>query len=75
MLANVAIGFAIKRDPASQTKLTFAAVGVTVLAVSILLPTPGHLHLRSRNAASAVYSPSATPTIQALPATREYRRL
>jgi hypothetical protein len=74
MLANVAVALAIKRDPSSQGKLTLAAVGVTVIAVCILLPAPQRA-IASPTAPSAVFYPSATAPAPFIPAALQYRSL
>ena len=75
MMANVVIGLVIRRDPGSQVKLALAAVGVTVLAVSILLPAPKSTISDPVASPNADYYPSAIPAVQAAPINREYRRL
>ncbi len=74
ILANIAVAVAVKRDPRSQIQLTLAAVGVTVLAVSILLPSSRRTVSNPTGDPSAVFYPSAEPSAS-IPAALQYRIL
>ena len=74
IFANIAVAFAVKRDPRSQVQLTLAAVGVTVLAVSILLPSSTRRIANPTSDPNAVFYPSAAAPAS-VPAALEYRKL